>query len=271
MKPDRLFSHLGYISSRISSANNVLLFSDFDGTLVPIREQPDDCLLDPKVGKTLAALATQNRVFVGIVSGRELGDLRSRVQVDGIAYAGNHGLEIEGSDFSFREPFAESLSEAMHCLAHELKVAVSDVPGAWIQAKGLSTSVHFRQVAPRDVVRLHKMVQAVAAPYVDARQIVVRAGKMVMEVRPNVDWHKGSAVGWLARQMSPNDAQPLLLYLGDDDTDEDVFKMWRGAITVCVGEQRETVARYFIHDPGDTHVFLDWLVRTIETQHALHS
>jgi trehalose 6-phosphate phosphatase len=270
MKPDPLLSNLDSIKNRLLAANTILLFTDFDGTLVPIKEHPDHCFLDPNVGKTLSSLASRNRVFVAIVSGRELGDLQSRVGVDGIAYAGNHGLEIEGSDFSFREPYAESIREAMDGLARDLKRAVSGIPGAWIQDKGLSTSVHYRQVAPADVVRLQETVRAVATPSVDAGQIVVRAGKMVVEIRPNVDWNKGKAVGWLARQMSPLDAQPLMLYLGDDDTDEDVFKMWRKAISVCVGERHDTVARYYIPTPGDVHVFLRWLLDTTGANRAPH-
>lgn len=264
MNPDPLLSHLDHLRNRISSANNVLLFSDFDGTLTPIREHPNDCLLDPRVGRTFAALAAQSRVFVGIVSGRELGDLRHRVQVDGIAYAGNHGLEIEGAGFSFREPFAESIRDAMQGLAYELTRTLSDIPGAWVQDKGLTASVHYRQVASTDVARLQEIVHTVTEPYVDAHQILVRSGKMVLEVRPNVDWNKGRAVEWLARRLVPHDSQPLLLYFGDDDTDEDVFKMWREAITVCVGKQHATAARYFVCGPSDVHVFLHWFLNTIE-------
>ena len=86
---------------------------------------------------------------------------------------------------------------------------------------------------------------------------------MVLEIRPAVDWHKGKAVDWLARQMSPICAEPLLIYLGDDDTDEDVFAAWPGAITVSVGENPNTLANYSVRDPNEVHAFLRWLLRLV--------
>jgi len=260
---DRLAPQLERLAGRIRSALKLLLFTDFDGTLVAIKDRPSECFLDPAVGQTLSALAGQDRIAVGIVSGRELEDLRTRVGVDGIAYAGNHGLEIDGPGFAFREPNSVSLIKELQGLENKLSRITAGFPGAWIEDKGLSASIHYRQVNPVDVPRLIDVVRNVAKPSLDAQKVVLRTGKMVLEIRPAVNWHKGKAVGWLAKKMSQLCSEPLLIYLGDDDTDEDVFAEWPREITVCVGENRNTLANYSVHDPNEVHAFLCWLLKHI--------
>ena len=262
--PERIAPQLDRLAGKIRSALKLLIFIDFDGTLVAIKDRPSECFLDPAVGQTLSALARQDRVSVGIVSGRELADLRARVGVDGITYAGNHGLEIEGPGFAFREANAVSLIKELQELLNNLSPLTTWFPGAWVQDKGLSASIHYRQVNPADVPRLLDVVHNIAKPSLDAHKVVLRTGKMVLEIRPAVDWHKGKAVGWLAQKMSPIYSEPLLIYLGDDDTDEDVFKAWPGEITVCVGEDHNTSANYSVRDPNEVHAFLRWLL--IQTQ-----
>ncbi|MBL0175888.1 MAG: hypothetical protein IPP94_11595 [Ignavibacteria bacterium] len=108
----------------------------------------------------------------------------------------------------------------------------------------LTSSVHFRQVAPADIARLEKKCMPLPIP-LEARRIVIRTGKWVMEVRTAVSTGTRETVGWLARHMSPQ-MRSLFCSISETTTqDEDVFKIWRGAITVCVGEQHETVARYW--------------------------
>jgi trehalose-phosphatase len=262
--PERLAPQLDRLAGKIRSAQQLLLFTDFDGTLLAIKDRPSECFLDPAVGLTLSALAGQDRVVIGIISGRELEDLRTRVGVDGIAYAGNHGLEIKGPGFAFRELNAVSLIKELQGLVNNLSQITAGFPGAWVQDKGLSASIHYRQVNPADVPRLLDVVRNVAKPLLDAQKIVLSTGKMVLEIRPAVDWHKGKAVGWLAQKMSPICSEPLLIYLGDDETDEDVFKAWPGEITVCVGEDHNSSANYSVSDTNEVHAFLRWLL--IQTQ-----
>jgi len=257
---DRLAPQLERLAVRIRSASKLLLFTDFDGTLVAIKDRPSECFLDPAVGQTLSALAGQDRIAVGIVSGRELEDLRTRVGIDGIAYAGNHGLEIDGPGFAFREPNAVNLINALHGLANDLSQVINAFSGAWVQNKGMSLSIHYRLMNPVMVPHLLDLVRHVVATSRIAEKVVLRIGKMVLEIRPDVDWHKGKAVGWLAQKMSPICSAPLMIYLGDDDTDEDVFAAWPGEITVCVGENLNTLANYSVRDPNEVHAFLSWIL-----------
>jgi trehalose 6-phosphate phosphatase len=218
------------------------------------------------VACTLAALAAADRVAVGIVSGRKLADLRARVGLEGIAYAGNHGLEIQGPGFSFREPASASVIDHLCRLVDELGAALAAIPGAWVEHKELSATVHYRQANPQDIPAVFETVQCLAATLVNARQVDLVHGKMVLEIRPRVAWHKGMAVGWLSERMQAAGAETALLYFGDDHTDEDAFAMLPGAITVHVGQNSATAARYSVRDHAEVHRFMNWLLEGVLTR-----
>jgi trehalose-phosphatase len=261
--PEPLAAHLARLAAVIRSAPRVLLFTDFDGTLVPIRERPEDCFLAAAAREALAALAAHRRVAVAVVSGRGLADLRPRVGVAGVACAGNHGLEIEGPGLSFREPRAVGRAGELARLVEELTASLRHTPGAWVEDKGLSASVHYRQVGRDSIPGVLEAVRRVTAPAVAAGRFVLRAGKMVQEVRPAVAWHKGDAVRWLAGQAAPGCGGGVAAYAGDDDTDEDAFAALPGGITICVGENRKTLASYFARGPEEVHAFLGWLLGVV--------
>lgn len=261
--PEPLAGRLDLLAADLRAARQLLFFSDFDGTLVPTQDRPTECFLDPAVAQTLSALAGQDRVAVGIVSGRELDDLRARVGLGGIAYVGNHGLEIEGPDFSFREPTAASRISELDQMAGDAARAIQAIPGAWVEHKRLSASVHYRQVEPAEVPLVLAAVRRVASQAVVARRFALRCGKAVLEIRPDVGWNKGTAVRWLAKRMSSSSNEPLLTYLGDDDTDEDVFVAWPGGITVCVGEKHATAAKYSVRDHKEVHEIMEWFLEVV--------
>jgi trehalose-phosphatase len=255
--PLHLFDPLGDLASRIRTGRRVLLFLDFDGTLVPIRDDPLACQLSAEGRGLLGRIAAHPNAAVAVVSGRDLPDLRPRVGVEGIAYAGNHGLEIQGPGFEFREPGAAALVGELEAITAELTAALAGVSGAWVQNKVLSASVHFRQAPPELVPRVREAVERVAGPH--RERFVLRGGKMVLEVRPAVDWHKGRAVRWLWEKLAEGNPNPAALYLGDDATDEDAFAAVPDGVTVMVGPARQTAARYRLDGPPDVTRFLGWL------------
>jgi len=90
-----LFQSWALFSSDIKAAAHVLLLSDYDGTLTPIVSRPEEAILSPEVSEKLRALAQKSTFSVGIISGRPLSEVKSLVGMEGIYYAGNHGLEME--------------------------------------------------------------------------------------------------------------------------------------------------------------------------------
>lgn len=260
MKSRSLADELDDLAPGFRSAQRLLFFSDFDGTLVPIKNRPTACFLAPSVRKILSKLAGKDHTDVAIISGRELNDLRTRVNVSGISYAGNHGLEIEGPGFAFHEPQSVNMIKDLHELTVRLERELAGVPGAWIQDKGLSATVHFREVNPALLPDLIQAVRNITAPSVEATKIVLNSGRKVLEIRPAVNWHKGSAVSWLINKLSPNDDTPLTIYIGDDNTDEDAFGVLPEGITICVGKIHDTLAKYHVRNHREVHAFMAYLL-----------
>jgi trehalose 6-phosphate phosphatase len=223
-----------------------LIGLDYDGTLTPIVADPRLAHLDPAMRETLRTLAQCPQTQVAIISGRALTDVQARVAVPELTYAGNHGLEIAGPLGHFREPTAAAQQPALHALALELTERCRSLPGVVVENKGLTLSVHYRHASLGTVAELFPLVETVLdhAP----QRFRLTHGLRVFEVRPRVDWHKGAALHWL-RTRTP---ASVVSYLGDDQTDEDAFAAIPEGITVRVGEQPASAARF--HVPAPTSV-----------------
>ena len=89
------------IEQRIKEAPRVSLFLDFDGTLSWLASVPDEARLDEQTRETLDRIARTNRIVPAVISGRAIEDLYARIRLDGLIYAGNHGLEIFGRRLRF--------------------------------------------------------------------------------------------------------------------------------------------------------------------------
>jgi trehalose-phosphatase len=260
-----LFSRWGEISQQVEDASVILLFADYDGTLTPIVEKPDLAKISDDMRQLLEALASQSRIHLAIVSGRALADLRGKVGVGNIIYVGNHGLEIEGCGISFINPVAEELRPIIHNIHYVLSQALEPIKGVLVEDKGLSLSVHFRQVTESKVEMVRKTFEYVVNSVQASSKIRVTTGKKIYEVRPAVDWDKGKAIKFLMEWCIKTDSKNRLLpiYLGDDLTDEDAFKVianYRSGISVFVGERHDTAARYFLESSAEVTKFLNLLL-----------
>ena len=255
-QPVALLDQLESLEPRVASSARIALFLDFDGTLSAIVPNPKDAKLDSRIRSRLNTLIGRPDFSVAIVSGRALSDVRERVGLTKVIYVGNHGLEIESDSICFREPQAEALRRELRRLSLQLKLALSDTDGLEIEDKGLTLSVHFRRVTEA----LHDWVRQVAFSTVERFHLFTcREGKMVVEVKPQVDWHKGHAIRWIAREILRASALPI--YIGDDVTDEDAFAAIPEGISIRVGEPAETHAHYLLSDIDAVGQFLHWLDR----------
>src|SRR5678815_3831800 len=97
---------LGWVEEWAVGDGLILLMTDYDGTLTPIVDDPADAILAVQTREDLARLARSPRARVAVISGRGIEDLRARVALDDVIYAGCHGLEIEGPNLLFRHPDA---------------------------------------------------------------------------------------------------------------------------------------------------------------------
>lgn len=241
-----------YWSDRIRSVPAIALFLDFDGSISPIAARPEHAAIDPETKHVIERLKELGCLQIAIISGRQLTDVRQRTGIDGLIYAGNHGLEIETDTVCLREPRAESLRLEVRRLVLRLQQLFSDVAGIEIEDKCIGVAVHYRQVHES----LHEWVQrSVEESVSNCRAFRCIAGKKVIDVTPAIEWNKGHAVHWILERYSSASALPI--YVGDDATDEDAFNALPGdALTIRVGWHPETRARFWLPDVCSVRHFL---------------
>jgi trehalose 6-phosphate phosphatase len=236
------------------------VFLDYDGTLAPIVEDPATAQLAPTMRDVVTALSEHPRFHVAVVSGRALADLRARLQGKRLFLAGNHGLEIEGPGIRYEHPEGWQLRPELAMLAAAMTSELGAIPGAWVEDKGLTLSVHCRRVPVVRVPEVRACVLKYAGPGVDAGRLTLRTGKAVLEIRPHVEWTKGEAVGWILEQIRLENprASMLALYLGDDDTDEDAFRVLASSgIGIVVGNDRHnSAAQFYVESTAQVEQFL---------------
>jgi trehalose 6-phosphate phosphatase len=245
-------SALEHVQEIARSGDRLAVFLDYDGTLTPIVSHPEDAWLSESMQQTLRSLAA--RVPVAILSGRDLDDVRGRVLVDGIVYAGSHGFDIAGAGGLRRELGAASLP-VLDTAETELREALDEIPGAQLERKHFSVAAHYRNVNESDAFRVAQAVDTVAARHRELRRM---DGKKVYELLPDIDWNKGKAVLWLLETLGLERGKVLPIYVGDDRTDEDAFSaLEKRGVAILVSEQPQvTAASYWLHNPEEVEEFL---------------
>jgi trehalose 6-phosphate phosphatase len=250
-----LHEHLPQVASRFLDASQLLLLLTYDGTLTPIVDHPGNANLSSDTLSNLTALAARQDCTVAIFSGRSLGDLKNRVPVPGIIYAGNHGLEIQGPDFHYTHPAAITCQDRVQEVATRLQSDLSAIPGAWLEDKKLSLSIHLRQVHPRDISRVQDAL--LRAMRYQIPYLLISTGIHVLEVRPRVDWDKGKAALLLRQRTTLS--KVLTVGIGADSTDEDLLRALRDGITIKVGRTGNSIAEYMLSSPEEVQEFLQWM------------
>lgn len=216
----------------------LLVALDFDGTLAPIARRPEAARLSAATRAALRALAARADVRVAVVSGRALSDLRGKVALERLSYAGNHGLEVWAGGWAWTHPGVRARRGSLRRAARAAGALCRLAPGAWVEAKGATFSVHVRAV--KDPRAENRLRSGLAGAVRRAGGLALRPGKRVYEVRPRLAWDKGRAVELLRRRLAPGAA---CVYVGDDATDEDVFRRLAGkGLTVKVGPGRTAAA-----------------------------
>ena len=245
-------SALEHIQEMARSGDRLAVFLDYDGTLTPIVSHPEDAWLSDSMRQTLRSLAA--RVPVAILSGRDLDDVRGRVLLDGIVYAGSHGFDIAGAGGLRRELGAAYLP-VLDAAETELREALDEIPGAQLERKHFSVATHYRNVNENDASKVALAVEAVAARHRELRRI---DGKKVYELLPDIEWDKGKAVMWLLEALGLERENVRPIYIGDDRTDEDAFRaLEQCGIGILVSEQAQpTAATYSLRDPHEVEHFL---------------
>ncbi len=239
---------------RILTTRPILYAFDFDGTLAGISSDRDAVKLSQSMHEWLNELS--KRAPCAIVSGRALSDLMPRVNGAAPYLIGNHGLESPRT-----APAALILAENV-CLAWMKRVETDlaqplKVAGIEVENKRYSLTFHYRW--GDDLVGMNKILMQFCTQLTPAPRCIL--GKASVNVLPPGSAGKGEATLTLMRHLG----QAGLFFVGDDETDEDVFELKEGLVMgVRVGQHPESRAQYYIKHQGEIEDIIRFLVHRID-------
>ncbi|KAF7017862.1 unnamed protein product [Triticum aestivum] len=264
-----------------AQGKKIALFLDYDGTLSPIVNDPEKAFMSPEMR---AAVKNVAKFFpTAIVSGRSRDKVFEFVQLKELCYAGSHGMDImlssadseskteDDKETKLFQPASEFLPMIIEAY-DSLVEATRSITGANVENNKFCVSVHYRNVDKQDWNSVAQLVDDVLKSF---PHLKLTTGRKVLEVRPVIDWDKGKAVEFLLQSLRLDDPESVLpIYIGDDRTDEDAFKVLRERNCGCgilVSQlPKQTQAFYSLRAPSEVMEFLDSLVRWKEQQQPAH-
>ena len=258
----------GSVRARLASIglSRLVLFLDFDGTLVPIAERPEEVRISKVLNRTLHKLA--RRIPMVVVSGRPVKDLRRVMGLGHIYYIGLHGFSYAtpGRSPSWMAP--RPPRRIVRKWKEALETAAGKVQGAWVEDKGITVALHDRQVLARDRPRLRRYAVDALRNRLDRTQVRLLRGKHVMEVLPPTNCDKGTAVLRLLKKPWARSRVPV--YFGDDITDIPALKLVaRSGVAIQVGSIRHApkTCRRLV-DTNAVQDLLHYLANRLDRTHA---
>ncbi|CAN6174118.1 unnamed protein product [Urochloa humidicola] len=256
-----------------SEGKRIVMFLDYDGTLSPIVDDPDAAFMSETMRMAVRSVA--KHFPTAIVSGRCRDKVFGFVKLAELYYAGSHGMDIKGpAKASSRHAKAKAKRGVLFQPASEFLPMIEEVhekldeatrciPGAKVENNKFCVSVHFRCVDEKMWGELSEAVKGVLREYPKLR---LTQGRMVFEVRPTIKWDKGKALEFLLESLGFADCSNVLpVYIGDDRTDEDAFKVLRrrgqGVGILVSKHPKETSASYSLQEPAEV---MEFLLRLVE-------
>ncbi len=233
------------------------LFLDYDGTLTPIVPDPEDATLSDHAKKIIKKLA--EKINVCVISGRDRKNVASMVGLESVIYAGSHGFDISGPDglemqYEPGKKALPHLDEAEKNLNEKLK----NIKGCQVERKKYAIAVHYRNVDEKEV---DQVKDAVEEELKNQDRLKKGTGKKIIELKPDLDWHKGKALDWLMDKLDLKSDKFIPIFIGDDITDEDALKAVeeKGIGIIVDSHESDTSAKYKLKDTRETILFLEKL------------
>ncbi|KAK6251150.1 hypothetical protein SCA6_005155 [Theobroma cacao] len=274
--------------SKNAKSKKIAVFLDYDGVLSPIVDDPDRAFMSDAMRSAVRNVA--KHFPTAIISGRSRDKVYELVGLTELYYAGSHGMDImgpvshtesddhpncirstdqQGKEVNLFQPareFIPMIDEVFKTLVENTK----DIKGAKVENHKFCASVHYRNVEEKNWPTIAQCVHDILKDYPRLR---LTHGRKVLEIRPVIDWNKGKAVEFLLEALGLSGKDDVLpIYIGDDRTDEDAFKVLRegsrGYGILVSSVPKESKAFYSVRDPSEVKKFLKALVRCKKFEEA---
>ena len=230
-----------------------LLAFDIDGTLAPIVARPWDARIPDEIQVRLEAMTAVRTL--AIITGRAIADAKPMLAFSPRYLVGNHGAEGVPGFEAVSERFARDCSKWLESLRADNE-AWRAIPGITLEDKAYSIAFHYRQAQPREGAL--RVVEERAAQLVPWPRLI--HGNCVLNLVPRDALHKGDAL----RALMAHSGCERSLYIGDDVTDEDVFRLKLPVVlSVGIDPGPESAADLFLADQGDVIGLLDEVAKMI--------
>ena len=236
------------------------IFLDYDGTLTPIVPRPEDAVISDEMKQTLKELA--QTFTVAIVTGRDKEDVENLVGLDELIYAGSHGYIISGPNGIFMEhPDSKKIIPKLDEIEKKVEEGLKDrTEGTQVDRKRYAIGIHYRNARPEDEEIVLDLVEEMLKKYPGHKK---GEGKKIVEIKPNIDWHKGKAVEWILDALNLSGKDDIIpMFIGDDITDEDGFEELKdkGIGILVGGHGQKTAAEYALKNVFQVREFFNRLI-----------
>jgi trehalose-phosphatase len=245
----------------IFEKKKTIFFLDYDGTLTPIVERPEDAVISDDMRDTVTRLA--EKFQVSVVSGRFREDVENLLGIKGLLYAGSHGFDIKGEGLELVHPKAKEVIPVVEKVIETLTESLGNIEGLIIEKKKFSVAVHYRMVDEEKY--LEKIRQEVDAAAANNPVLRLMKGKKVFELLPAIEWDKGKAIRWILEAMKIDWKDANIIYIGDDVTDEFAFRMirTRGTGIVVLDEKNVSAADFRLESTEEVKEFFEKVIKEI--------
>jgi alpha,alpha-trehalase len=248
--------YLCNVKSIFTSKKKPVFFLDYDGTLTPIVERPEDAILSKKMREIIKNLS--EKYTVAIISGRKQEEIKQLVKIENIFYAGCHGFDISGSEISMIKPNFKEKIPLISKIKEKLNKEFSSILGILIEDKKFSVAVHYRLVDEKYLPQIENLVTSIIKNNPSLR---LMRGKKVFEILP-IDWDKGKAIRLIMQVLNISWQDSFIIYIGDDTTDEDAFRTIRTrGVGILVSErEKESFADFQLFSHREVENLLELFI-----------
>lgn len=255
-----IFDNLAEVERNIKSKEKILLGMDHDGSIAEIITTMQEARMTEQMREVLMILSKNPRICLAFVSGRMIDELKSVVKIDNAFYAGNHGFQIEGygAEYTYKD---KKVIELIEKITKEVEKNYQNIDGIVIERKIYTTSFHFRNVPQNKQESVRTEILNTLNKH---KNIRIVEGKKLFNIRPKIKRNKGVAIETIGNHFYKNNWRKhfTVIYIGDDNSDEDAFKILGDNDTgVVVNENppENTYANYYAKNVKEIEELFRWV------------